>query len=66
VSAASIEMIWSHWRRRPGSIVVPGHDVPMVLEGGAPRYIGARTAALAAWFGENLANTTPFDLTRHG
>jgi hypothetical protein len=38
----------------------------MVLEGGAPRYIGARAAALAAWFGENQANTTPFDLTRHG
>jgi hypothetical protein len=47
-------------------VVGPGLDVPLVLAGGAPRYIGARAAALAAWFGENLANTTPFDLTRHG
>ena len=66
ISRRSMENIWTLWRCKPGTVLVPGHDVPMVLEGGAPRYIGARTAALAAWFGETLANTTPFDLTRHG
>jgi glyoxylase-like metal-dependent hydrolase (beta-lactamase superfamily II) len=63
VSAASIEMIWSHWRRRPGSIVVPGHDVPMVLEGGKPHYIGKREAAITAWYGDDMETTTLFALT---
>jgi glyoxylase-like metal-dependent hydrolase (beta-lactamase superfamily II) len=27
----SIDMIWTLWRQRPGNIVVPGHDLPMVL-----------------------------------
>jgi glyoxylase-like metal-dependent hydrolase (beta-lactamase superfamily II) len=30
VTAASIATIWTLWRRRPGNIVVPGHDIPMV------------------------------------
>jgi glyoxylase-like metal-dependent hydrolase (beta-lactamase superfamily II) len=30
VSKASIDAIWAMWRKRPGNIVVPGHDVPMV------------------------------------
>ena len=63
VSAASIEMIWSHWRRRPGSIVVPGHDVPMVLQGGKPHYIGKREAAITAWYGDDMETTTLFELT---
>ena len=33
VSRATIDMIWKVWRMRPGSIVVPGHDLPMVLDG---------------------------------
>ena len=28
VTAGTIDMIWSIWRRRPGSIVVPDHDLP--------------------------------------
>jgi glyoxylase-like metal-dependent hydrolase (beta-lactamase superfamily II) len=62
ISAASIEMIWSHWRRRAGSILVPGHDVPMVLEGGKPHYIGKREAAIKSWFGEDMESTTLFNL----
>jgi N-acyl homoserine lactone hydrolase len=27
VSKASIDAIWAMWRKRPGNIVVPGHDV---------------------------------------
>lgn len=63
VSAASIEMIWSHWRRRPGSIVVPGHDVPMVLDNGKPHYIGKRDSAITAWYGDDMETTTLFKLT---
>jgi glyoxylase-like metal-dependent hydrolase (beta-lactamase superfamily II) len=62
ISAASIEMIWSHWRRHAGSILVPGHDVPMVLEGGKPRYIGKREAAIKSWFGDDMESTTLFNL----
>jgi N-acyl homoserine lactone hydrolase len=50
VSKASIEAIWALWRRRPGNIVVPGHDVPMVLENGKTKYIDKREAAISAWF----------------
>jgi N-acyl homoserine lactone hydrolase len=46
VTAGTIDMIWSIWRRRPGSIVVPGHDLPMTQEDGIPRYIGEREAAI--------------------
>jgi len=63
VSAASIEMIWKLWRRRPGTILIPGHDLPMTLEGGAPRYLGKREAEITAWFGDDLRTTTRFPLT---
>src|SRR5690606_27325481 len=42
VSAASIEKIWEVWRRREGTVVVPGHDLPMSLSDGVPRLLGAR------------------------
>lgn len=63
LSGRSMEGIWSIWRRKPGSILVPGHDVPMVLSGGEPSYIGARTAAVSSWFGTDLEQTTLFQLT---
>jgi N-acyl homoserine lactone hydrolase len=62
-TAASIDMIWDLWRRRPGSILVPGHDVPMVQDGGACRYLGTRDAAIEAWFDDDLEKTTVFQLT---
>jgi N-acyl homoserine lactone hydrolase len=62
VSRASIERIWELWHRRPGTVLVPGHDMPMVLEGGQPKYIGERQAAVSAWFGEDLETTTLFEL----
>ena len=58
VSRASIEHIWSLWTARPNNILVPGHDLPMVLDGGEPRYLGTREAAIRAWFGEDLNQTT--------
>jgi len=63
VSRRSMEHIWEVWRRRPGSVLIPGHDMPMVLEGGAPRYLRAQAAAISAWFGESLDETKVFELT---
>ncbi len=63
VSAASIKKIWSFWRRRPGNVVVPGHDIPMVQKDGRTEYLGARKAAIKAWFGDDLETTTTIELT---
>lgn len=63
VSRASIERIWSFWKQRPGSILVPGHDVPMVQEAGVTRYLGPREAAIKTWFGDGMDETTLFQLT---
>ena len=63
VSKASIEAIWKLWRKRPGNILVPGHDVPVVLEDGMPKYIDKREAAIRAWYGDDIETTTLFKLT---
>lgn len=62
ISAATIDMIWQLWRKRPGTIVIPGHDVPMVLEGGVPTYLGRRRAAITTWYGQDMETTTRFEL----
>jgi glyoxylase-like metal-dependent hydrolase (beta-lactamase superfamily II) len=62
VSRASIEQIWAHWQRRPGNVLVPGHDLPMVIEDGEPRYLGTREASVRAWLGEDLETTTLIEL----
>lgn len=62
VSAASIAKIRDLWKARPGNIVVPGHDLPMILEDGLPRYIGKREAAISAWFGDDMESTTQINL----
>src|SRR6478609_5361036 len=46
ITAASIATIWTFWRRRPGNIVVPGHDIPMVQKDGVPEYLVKREAAI--------------------
>jgi len=63
VSSASIAKIWGFWRRRPGNVVVPGHDIPMVQKDGRTEYLGAREAAIKAWFGDDLETTTTIALT---
>jgi glyoxylase-like metal-dependent hydrolase (beta-lactamase superfamily II) len=63
VSSASIATIWTLWRARPGNIVVPGHDIPMVQKDGRTEYLGSREAAIRAWFGDDLETTTSFKLT---
>lgn len=62
VSKASIEMIWSHWRKKPGTILIPGHDTPMVLREGKPVYVGKLEASVKSWTGDDMETTTHFQL----
>ncbi len=62
-SAASIDMIWRHWQSKPGTIVIPGHDTPMVLKDGKPVYLGTLDAAIKSWTGDDMETTTVFRLT---
>jgi hypothetical protein len=50
-------MIRDLWARRPGSILVPGHDLPMTQDDGRIRYLGEREAALKVWNGDDLETT---------
>jgi glyoxylase-like metal-dependent hydrolase (beta-lactamase superfamily II) len=63
VTAASIATIWTFWSRRPGNIVVPGHDIPMVQNDGRPEYLAKREAGIKAWFGDDLETMTTISLT---
>ncbi len=62
VSAKSIAMIWEMWRRRPGSVLVPGHDMPMTQEDGVTTYLDKRQAAITAWYDDDMESTTLFEL----
>jgi len=62
-STNSIERIWALWRKAPGTIVIPGHDLSMRLDArGQPTYIGERKAGISTWFGETMEDTTHFDI----
>lgn len=63
ISRASIEMIWGLWRRKPGNLVLPGHDLPMTQDGGRITYLGSREAAITCWYGDDMETTTTFKLT---
>jgi N-acyl homoserine lactone hydrolase len=61
----SLHTIWELWRRRPGSVLVPGHDLPMVIDSAAPggvRYLGTREAAIDSWQDDTLEQITTFAL----
>jgi glyoxylase-like metal-dependent hydrolase (beta-lactamase superfamily II) len=58
----SIEMMWRFWRARPGNILVPGHDLPMMLENDQPSYIGKREAGIMIWNGADLEQTIRIEL----
>jgi len=62
VSRKSIETIWKLWTAKPDSILVPGHDLPMVLDNGKPRYLGKSEAAIKCWFGDGMDETTLISL----
>lgn len=63
VSSASIAAIWTMWRSRPGNVLVPGHDIPMILNEGRPQYIARREAAIKSWFGDDLDTLTTIELS---
>ncbi len=62
VTAKSIESMWTLWRQRPGTLLVPGHDLPMLLEDGKLVFVGQRQAAIESWFEDALEKTTRFEL----
>jgi N-acyl homoserine lactone hydrolase len=62
VTAASIESMWTLWRKRPGTLLVPGHDLPMVPQDGRPVYVGKWQAAIESWLEDALEKTTRFEL----
>ncbi|HEY6720978.1 MAG TPA: hypothetical protein VI363_05005, partial [Burkholderiales bacterium] len=61
-SSATINRIWQLWQKRPGSFLIPGHDLPMTQKDGRIEYIGKRKAALKTWFGEDIETTTLIEL----
>jgi hypothetical protein len=61
-SAESIAMIWRHWQARDGSVLVPGHDLPMTQREGSTTYLGTREASIRAWYGDDLEQTTLYRL----
>jgi glyoxylase-like metal-dependent hydrolase (beta-lactamase superfamily II) len=62
-SHATLETLWQLWRAQPGTLLVPGHDLCMVLDdAGHIQYQGQRQAGIDAWFSESLSRTTHFDL----
>jgi N-acyl homoserine lactone hydrolase len=62
VTARSIEAMWALWRQRAGTLLVPGHDLPMVLENDKPVFVGTRQAAIEAWYDDTLEKTTRIEL----
>lgn len=62
-SIRSLEKIWGLWRKRPGNVLVPGHDVMMGLRDGEPYYLAERAAAIRAWLGTDLNDRKFIDMT---
>jgi len=63
-SVETLEMIWDLWQARPGSVLVPGHDLPMTQVDRVPIYLGEREAGILAWFDGDLEQTTIVRLER--
>jgi N-acyl homoserine lactone hydrolase len=61
-SEASVRLVRDLWEATPGAILVPGHDLPLCAGSDGPEYLGRRRAGIDAWFGQDLAATTRFDL----
>jgi N-acyl homoserine lactone hydrolase len=61
---ATFALIWELWRKRPGNIVIPGHDVPMILKDDQPTFMTERVnAGVTAWFGDTIEQTKLFAFT---
>jgi glyoxylase-like metal-dependent hydrolase (beta-lactamase superfamily II) len=64
VHAQSIARLLATWREQPGTLLLVGHDLPMVLDAdGRPHPQGARRTAVDAWLGDSLDDVTRFALS---
>jgi glyoxylase-like metal-dependent hydrolase (beta-lactamase superfamily II) len=61
-SQSSLARLWKLWRRKQGTIMIPGHDIPMILQDGTPTYIEKRRAEIQAWFKDNITEKKDFPL----
>ena len=67
VHARSITRVNGVWCERAGTVLLPGHDLPLVLDaGGRMVALGEREMTVEAWFGDALEQVTRFDLTERG
>lgn len=67
VHRASIARLNAVWRDRPGTVLLPGHDVALRIGAdGQPEAIEARKLEIQAWFGASLDDVTKFDVTESG
>lgn len=59
----SIARLRAAWAEVPGTVLMPGHDAPMVLGAdGAPVSQMPLAAGITAWFGATLDDVTIFEL----
>jgi N-acyl homoserine lactone hydrolase len=65
-SMQTVSKIGEIWRERPGTVLVPGHDLPMRWSSNGPDYLAHRAAGIRSWFGDDLSTTTHFTLTEMG
>ncbi|WP_099353756.1 MBL fold metallo-hydrolase [Fredinandcohnia onubensis] len=61
-SQNSIDYLWSMWKEKKNSILVPGHDIPMKLVNGDPNYLHKREADLQYWVSETLEDYITIEL----
>jgi glyoxylase-like metal-dependent hydrolase (beta-lactamase superfamily II) len=62
--AASIARLNAIWREVPGTVLLPGHDLALMLDGAGEMVgQGERACSIYAWFGGSLEEVTHFDLT---
>jgi hypothetical protein len=56
--------VWEICRTHPGCVLIPGHDVPVMVENGVPRPLSTHSAGIRSWFGKDLQDTTAFSLAQ--
>lgn len=64
-SARSVARVNEIWRSRPGMLLLPGHDLSLLLDAAdRPTPLGERACAIEAWFTDSLDEPTRFDLAQ--
>jgi N-acyl homoserine lactone hydrolase len=61
-SNESIRAVKKLWLERDDSMLICGHDLPIVNDKGEARYMGERRAGVTAWFDLDLSKPTKFAL----